>query len=41
VDKMNENRLRWFDRVMKREDSDVVRTIVEMSVEERIGRPKK
>jgi len=43
VDKMRENRLRWFGHIMKREDSEAVRTIMELSVKGRRGRgrPKK
>jgi len=38
---MRENRLRWF--VMRRENSEAVRTVMEMNVEEKRGqrRPKK
>lgn len=37
---MRENRLRWFDRAMRREDSEVVRAVMEMNVEGRRGRGK-
>jgi len=43
MDKMRENKLRWFGHVMRREDSGAVRTVMELSVKGRIkrGRPKK
>jgi len=34
VDKMRENRLRLFRHVMRREDSESVRTVTEMNIEE-------
>ncbi|XP_050541046.1 uncharacterized protein LOC126905416 [Daktulosphaira vitifoliae] len=43
VDKMTENRLRLFSHVMRREESEAVRTVIEMNFEGRRdrGRPKK
>jgi len=43
TDKTRENTLRWFGHVMRREDLEVVRTVMELSVKERRGRrrPKK
>jgi len=34
MDKMRENRLRQFGHVMRREDLDVVKMVMELSVEE-------
>jgi len=39
--KTRENRLGWFGDVVGREDSEAVRTVMELSVERRRGRPKK
>lgn len=33
VDKVRENRLRWFGHVMRRENSKAVRMVMEMNVE--------
>jgi len=43
IDKMRENRLRWFGLVMKREDLKAVRTVMELRVNGKRGRgrPKK
>ncbi|XP_050534488.1 uncharacterized protein LOC126901782 [Daktulosphaira vitifoliae] len=43
VDKMRENRLRWFGHVMRREELEAIRTVIAMNVEGRRGRgrPKK
>jgi len=41
VYKIEENRLRWFGRVMKRGDSEAGRTVMELRVKGRRGRPKK
>jgi len=38
---MRENRLRLFGYVMKREISDLVRTVIELNVKGRIGNSKK
>jgi len=40
---MRENRLRWFGHVMRGENSEAVRTVIELSLEGRRvrGRPKK
>jgi len=38
VDKMRKNRLRWF--IMRREDLEALRTVMELSVDERRGRRK-
>jgi len=40
VDKMRDNRFRWFGYITRREDSETVRTVMEMNVEERRGIPK-
>jgi len=40
MDKMTENRLRWFGHVIRRKDLEVVRTVLELNVEERRGRGK-
>jgi len=32
---MRENRLRWFEHVTGREDSEAVRTVIEMNIEGR------
>jgi len=40
VGKMRKNKLRWFSHVMRRENSEAVRTVMEMNVEGR-GRSKK
>jgi len=43
MDKMRKNRLRWFGHVMRKEDLETVRTVMELSVEGKKGRgrPKK
>ncbi|KAL4092493.1 hypothetical protein QTP88_026994 [Uroleucon formosanum] len=41
VDKMRENRLRWFRHVMRREETSAVRKVLKMNVEGKRGRPKK
>jgi len=43
MDKMRVNRLRWFGHVMRRKDSEAIRIVMELTVEERKGkgRPKK
>jgi len=42
TDKMRENRLRWFGYVIKREDLEVIKMVIELSFEGRIrGRSKK
>jgi len=41
VDILGESRFRWFSYVMRREDSEVVRTVMEMNIEERRKGPKK
>jgi len=40
---MKKNRLRWFGHIMRKEDSEALRTVMKLSVEGRIGRgrPKK
>jgi len=35
VNKMRENRLRWFGHVMRRKNSEAVRTVMEINVKER------
>jgi len=39
VDKMRENKLRWFGHVMRRDDLKALRNVMALSVERR--RPKK
>lgn len=43
LDKVRENRLRWFGHVLKREKSKAIGTIMEMNVKrkKKRGRPKK
>jgi len=38
MDKMRENKLRWFGYIMSREDSEAVRTVMKLSMEGRRGR---
>jgi len=40
VDKMSENRLRWFRHVMRRKESEAIRTVMKMNIKGR-GRPIK
>jgi len=40
IDKMRENRLRWFGYVMRREDSEAVRIVMGLSIEGKRGRGK-
>ncbi|XP_050548275.1 uncharacterized protein LOC126909909, partial [Daktulosphaira vitifoliae] len=35
VDKMRENRLRWFGHVMRKEESETIRTVIEINVEKK------
>jgi len=41
LDKLRENRLKWFSHVIRREESEAVRTVMEMNIEKRRGRPKR
>lgn len=34
VDKMRENRLKWFGHAMRREETEVVRAVMKINVEE-------
>jgi len=38
IDKMREYRLRWFGHIMRRENSETVRTVMKLSIERRRGR---
>lgn len=40
LDKIRENMLKWFSHVMHRGDSEVVRVVIKMKVEEKRGRKR-
>jgi hypothetical protein len=37
VDKMTENRLRWFEHVIRREETNAVRVVLKINVEGKRG----
>jgi len=41
VEKMRENKQRWFGHVMRREKTETTRVVMRMNVEGRRDRPKK
>lgn len=40
MDKKRKNRLRWFGRVKKRKEMEAVKMVLEINVEEKLGRGK-
>jgi len=38
VDKMREKRLRWFEHVMRREETKALKVVMKINVEKKIGR---
>lgn len=40
MDKMRENRQRWFEHEMCREETEAVRAVMKMNIEEKIEREK-